>query len=90
VHKARSGSLRDGYTSDLYQELKSWANEVKEGNGETLPTEMRIRGADKKRDNYMDATHFVFNVFKTAKFKSEEERKVLIPEELRPFLNKWK
>jgi len=53
-------------------------------------TEMRIRNADKKRHNYMDATHFVFNIFKMAKFKSEEERKVPIPEELRPFLNKWK
>jgi len=53
-------------------------------------TEMKIRNADKKRDNYMDATHFVFNIFKTAKFKSEEERRVPIPEELRPFLNKWK
>lgn len=53
-------------------------------------TEMMVKNADKKRDNYMTQTDFVFNIFKTAKFKSEEERKVPIPEELKPFLNKWK
>lgn len=53
-------------------------------------TEMLMKNADKKRDNYMTNTDFVFNIFKTAKFKSEEERKVPIPDELKPFLAKWR
>jgi len=60
---------------------------------ETLPprrnmdwNEMKFRNYTDK-DNYITKTHFVFNVYKTAKFYGEE--KIEIPKELKPFINSY-
>lgn len=52
-------------------------------------TEMKLRNVDKKTDNYIDGKYFVFNKFKTAKFKDDEEKRVLIPDELKKIINKF-
>lgn len=52
-------------------------------------TEMKLRNVDKKTDNYIDGKYFVFNKFKTAKFKDDEEKRVLIPDELKKMINKF-
>jgi len=48
--------------------------------------EMKFKNYTDK-DNYITKTHFVFNVYKTAKFYGEE--KIEIPKELKPFINSY-
>jgi hypothetical protein len=52
-------------------------------------TEMKLRNVDKKTDNYIDGKFFVFNKFKTAKFKTDEEKRVPINDELKKMINKF-
>lgn len=51
---------------------------------------MKVKNFDKEADNYMTGKEFVFNKFKTAKYKSEEEKRMLIPSELLTMLKKFK
>jgi integrase len=51
-------------------------------------TEMRLKGEDKEKDNYINKTKFVFNKYKTAKAHGKEE--VPINPKLKFILDKWK
>lgn len=48
---------------------------------------MKIRNADREKDNYIDKKYLVFNDFKTSKFY--QTQKVEIPNSLRTILTKW-
>lgn len=50
---------------------------------------MKWKG-NKDTDNYIAGKEFVFNQFKTAKYKTEEEKRMLIPSELLTMLKKFK
>lgn len=49
--------------------------------------DMKIKNADKEKDNYIDKNDFVFNRYKTAKFY--QQQKVAIPKSLKLILNKF-
>ena len=51
---------------------------------------MKLKNVDKDKDNYINGNNFIFNQFKTAKFATENDKKVAIPKELKTILNKWK
>jgi len=51
---------------------------------------MMVKNFDKTQDNYMTNKEFVFNKFKTAKYKTEEEKKMEIPEELNKMIKKFR
>jgi hypothetical protein len=51
---------------------------------------MKVKDVDKSTDNYINGSYFVCNQFKTKKFVSDEDKKVLIPSELKKVINKWK
>jgi hypothetical protein len=51
---------------------------------------MKLKNVDKTADNYINGSYFVFNQFKTKTFVSDEDKKVLIPAELKKVINKWK
>lgn len=52
---------------------------------------LKIKGViNKDEDNYIDKDYFVFNKFKTAKYKDDNERRVKIPDELKKMINKFK
>ena len=52
-------------------------------------TEFKLRNVDKTKDNYIDGKYFVFNQFKTAKYKTDDEKRVLIPDELLKTIKKF-
>lgn len=51
-------------------------------------TEMRWKGTDKDKQNYMDKTNFVFNRFKGSEKKGSQT--IPIPKQLQQILKKWK
>jgi hypothetical protein len=57
-------------------------------------TEMKLNNYDVNCDNYIlvenKKWYFVFNQFKTAKYTKEEDKKVLIPNELVKIIKQWK
>lgn len=50
---------------------------------------MKVKNVDKKEDNYIQGNYFMFNKFKTSKFVKPEDKKILIPKDLKSMLNKW-
>jgi hypothetical protein len=53
-------------------------------------SEMKHKNYNVKTENFMTAKDFYFNVFKTAKFTKEEDKRVPIPKEMMSHLRKWK
>jgi site-specific recombinase XerD len=51
---------------------------------------MKVSNINKVTDNYLTNKEFVFNKFKTAKYKTEEEKKMEIPDELNKMIKKFK
>lgn len=53
--------------------------------------EMKIKNFDKTVDNYYDKKDgfFFFNKFKTVKYVNDNDKKVIIPTELKKIINKW-
>ena len=51
---------------------------------------MKVKNYNKDTDNYMTNKEFVFNKFKTAKYKTEEEKRMPIPSELLTMIKKYK
>ena len=50
-------------------------------------TDFKVSNVNKKRDNYMSGSEFVFNSYKTAKFYGEQ--RVQIPPKLKNIIEKW-
>lgn len=53
-------------------------------------TELKIKNYSTTTDNCIDKGVFIFNIFKTAKFKSNEEKQFPVPKELLSQINKFK
>jgi hypothetical protein len=51
---------------------------------------MKVSNINKVTDNYLTNKEFVFNKFKTAKYKTEDEKKMEIPDELNKMIKKFK
>jgi aryl carrier-like protein len=51
---------------------------------------MKVSNIDKETDNYLTNKEFVFNKFKTAKYKTEEEKRMEIPDELNKMITKFR
>ena len=52
--------------------------------------ELKVKNFNKENENYITGKEFVFNNFKTAKYKDDEEKRVIIPAELNKYIKKFK
>jgi hypothetical protein len=51
---------------------------------------IKINNIDKTKDNYINGNYFIFNKFKTSKFVKDEDKKILIPIEIKKIIAKWR